>query len=249
MKHQVNWNTIFCAIQHLPWRNIWLADNPDEVSNDICPSWLDVIYQLRSSVCETRTSLGLMINAGVLFASSRRLFFGWPVIATGWIWKCVVFCQLRANENYLEAKCRFSDRNSPVSVTVQFLSSPLLNVRRFLSLRCSTRVRHYLRLLVGVVDWCASLSIRVICCRIILTASRPWGLLICRSLAIRLTTFASRSNDVRHLLLDLDPYGDADLFSMFSCFLKITAHVMVQRLSVVCRWLVRRRSFLLAGYR
>ena len=28
LKHQVNWNTVCGAIQDLPWRKIWLADNP-----------------------------------------------------------------------------------------------------------------------------------------------------------------------------------------------------------------------------
>ena len=49
----------------------------------IFPCWLDVIYQPRSSMCETRISVGLMINAGMLLASSRRLIFGGPVIALG----------------------------------------------------------------------------------------------------------------------------------------------------------------------
>ena len=31
LKHEVNWNTVCGAIQDLPWRNIWLADNPVEV--------------------------------------------------------------------------------------------------------------------------------------------------------------------------------------------------------------------------
>ena len=41
----------------------------------------------------------------------------------------------------------------------------------------------------GLVDWCASRLVRLICCRFILTASSPWSLLICRSLAIRLLIF------------------------------------------------------------
>ena len=81
MKHQVNWNTVCGAIQDLPWRNIWLAVNPVEVFNEICPCWLDVMYQQRSSMCITRISLGLVINAGMLLASSRRLIFGEQVIA------------------------------------------------------------------------------------------------------------------------------------------------------------------------
>ena len=34
LKHQVNRNTVCRAIQELPWRNIWLSDNPVEVLND-----------------------------------------------------------------------------------------------------------------------------------------------------------------------------------------------------------------------
>ena len=31
LKHQVNWNTVCGAKRELPWRNIWLPDNPVEV--------------------------------------------------------------------------------------------------------------------------------------------------------------------------------------------------------------------------
>ena len=33
-KHQVNWNTVCGAMQDLPWRNIWSANNPVEVLNE-----------------------------------------------------------------------------------------------------------------------------------------------------------------------------------------------------------------------
>ena len=33
LKHQVNWNPVGGALQDLPWRNIWSADNPVEVLN------------------------------------------------------------------------------------------------------------------------------------------------------------------------------------------------------------------------
>ena len=58
-----------------------------------------------------------------------------------------------------------------------------------------------------------------------------------------LTRFALRSRKVRHLLLDLDPYGGTDPLGMFSLFLKTTANVMVPRLRVVFRRLVRLISF------
>ena len=84
LKHQVNWNTICDAIQDLPWHNIWLAFNPVEVLNEHVPSWLDVLYQPRSSVCATMISLGLMMNASVCLAASRRLIFGGQMI-TLWL--------------------------------------------------------------------------------------------------------------------------------------------------------------------
>ena len=34
LKHQVNWTTVRGAVQDLPWRNIWSADNPVEVLNE-----------------------------------------------------------------------------------------------------------------------------------------------------------------------------------------------------------------------
>ena len=40
------------------------------------------------------------------------------------------------------------------------------------------------------------------------------------------TTFAFRSNEVRLLLLDLDPYGGTDPLGMFPLFLKRTADAM-----------------------
>ena len=41
----------------------------------------------------------------------------------------------------------------------------------------------------------------------------------------RLTTFAFRSREVRHLLLDFDPYGGTDPLGMFPHFLRRTADV------------------------
>ena len=34
LKKKVNWNTVCGAIQDLPWRYIWLTDNPAEVLNE-----------------------------------------------------------------------------------------------------------------------------------------------------------------------------------------------------------------------
>ena len=51
-------------------------------------------------------------------------------------------------------------------------------------------------------------------------------------------TFSFRSNEVRCLLLDLDPYGDTDPLGMFPIFLNRTADVMTPslcRISAACR--------------
>ena len=48
---------------------------------------------------------------------------------------------------------------------------------------------------------------------------------------------------MKHLLLDLDPYGGTDRLSMFPLFLKRTADVMAPNFSVVFRRLVRLGSF------
>ena len=34
LKHQVNWDTVCGAIRELPWRSIWLSDNPIEVLSE-----------------------------------------------------------------------------------------------------------------------------------------------------------------------------------------------------------------------
>ena len=119
-------------------------------------------------------------------------------------------------------------RVSLVTETGLFLwmSSPLISGGRLLSLRCSALVRYCLRLLMRVMDWCVSLLVMLICCRIILTASSQGRLLICRSPAILQLILLPRSGEVRRLMLDLDPYGGTDPLGMFPLFLKRTAEVM-----------------------
>ena len=88
--------------------------------------------------------------------------------------------------------------------------------------------------------------VRLISCRVILTANSPGRLFISRSLAIRinsLTIFAFRSSEVSRLLLDLDPCDGTDPLVMFHLFLKRTADFMDPRLSIVFRRLIHLGSF------
>ena len=83
LKHQGNWNIVCGAIQDLPWPNIWLADNPVEVLNEYL-SLLVGRYVPTKVICVcNRISLWLMIKAGMLLSSNRRLIFGGPVISLG----------------------------------------------------------------------------------------------------------------------------------------------------------------------
>ena len=98
-----------------------------------------------------------------------------------------------------------------------WMSSPLINVGP-------------LQLEFDIVSMGGGLvCVRLICCRIILTASSPGRLLICLSLAPPFpsrTTFAFRSREVR-LLLVSDPYGGTDPLGMFPLFIKRPADVLL----------------------
>ena len=67
LKLQVNWNTVCGAIQDLPWRNIWSADNPVEVLNEHLSLLVGRYVQPRSSVCATRINLVFVLSMLVCF--------------------------------------------------------------------------------------------------------------------------------------------------------------------------------------
>ena len=86
-----------------------------------CCCWLDVLSQPRSSVCATKINLGLVVNDGMLLASSRKLIFGGPMIAFGLTGMSLstVKCQVRANETSSEAKRQLSSRNRNILMNAQ----------------------------------------------------------------------------------------------------------------------------------
>ena len=149
---------------------------------------------------------------------------------------------MRANETYSEAKHQFSVRNRDVLMNVEYPHK-----------------------------WCSTLKPAVFGPSSLLPPLvREGGGLVCESVGkadllsdhfdskqsreaidLQLTchpspsliTFAFRSSEVRHLLLDLDPYGGTDPLGMFPLFLKKT-DVMAPCVSVVFWRLVRLGSFL-----
>ena len=193
LKHQVNWNTVCDAIRELPWDNIWLSDNPVEVLNEHL-SLLVRRYVPTKVICvRNKDKHWFDDQCRHAFGLKQEAHLRWTRVHSRVNWEDFV-CQVRANETYSEAKRQFSDKNRDVLMNVQsphkwwftlksavFGSSLLLPplVSEGGGLVCE---------LVGKADLC----------RIILTASSPVRLLICRSLLIRLLVLPPlRSGRVR----------------------------------------------------
>ena len=99
LKHQANWNTVRGAIRELPWRNIWLSDNPVEVLNEHLSLLVGHHKPWFDDQC--RHAFGLKQEAHLRWTR-----------ACSWVnWEEFVRYQVRANETYSEAKSQFSDRN------------------------------------------------------------------------------------------------------------------------------------------
>ena len=119
LKHQVNWNTVCGAIRELPWRNIWLSDNPVEVLNEqlsllagrYVPTKVIRVRNKDKPWCndQCRHAFGLKHEADLRWTRDRSLDN----------WEEFVRYQVRDNETYLEAKRQFSVRNRDVLMNVQ----------------------------------------------------------------------------------------------------------------------------------
>ena len=83
LKHQVNWNTVCGATQEPPRSNIWLSDNPVEVLNEHLSLLVGRYVPTKVIRVRNKYKLGLMINAGMLLASSKRLIFVGPGSLSG----------------------------------------------------------------------------------------------------------------------------------------------------------------------
>ena len=175
LKHQVNYNTVWGATRDLPRRNIWHADNPTRVFLSDNPTkvirvlnndrpWLDDQFQ---------HAFGLKQESDLRWTHDRSWVNWEEFVAVKW--------------ELIKPTRR--PRVSLVPKTGMFLwmGSLLISGGPLLSPPGSARVRHchpcWWRWWTA---WCASRLAKLICSRIILMASIPGSLLICRSLAIRL---------------------------------------------------------------
>ena len=168
---------------------------------------------------EKRINLGLMINAGMLVSSSKRLSFGKPVITLGLTGKSLSCCQVRANETYSEAKCQLGDRNRDVCMNVQ---SP----HQWWSILKSTEFGSSLSLppLAGGTGGLVCESVGktdLLSDHFDTKQSREAvDLSLTYHPSPNFTTFSFRSSEVRHLLLDFEAYSGTDPLGMFPLFLR-----------------------------
>ena len=115
---------------------------------NICPCWLEVTYQPRSSVCGTRIRLGLVSNADMLLASSRRLIFGGPVIVLGLTGKSFSAVQWELIKPVRRPSI------SLVAETRMFLWMPI----PLISGGWTSSLPRRLESIMRVVDWCESIG-------------------------------------------------------------------------------------------
>ena len=178
-------------------------------------------------MCVTRISLGLMINAGMLWASSRReAHLRWTSDSSRVNREEFVRYQVRANETYCEANRQFSDRNRAVLMNVLYAHKRWSTLKSAVFSTSSSfppLVHEGGGLVFVSVGNSDLLSDHFDSKQSREAVDLP---LTCHP-SPSLTTFACRSKEFRRLLLDLDPYGGIDPLGMFPLFLKRTADVMV----------------------
>ena len=115
LKYQVNWNTVCGAIWELPWRNIWLADNPVEVLTEHLSLLLGryvatKVIPVRNKDNQCMHGFGLKQEVHLWWTHDRSLVNRGEFVR----------CQVRGNETYLEAKRQFNERNWDVLMNVKF---------------------------------------------------------------------------------------------------------------------------------
>ena len=129
LKHQVNWKTVCGAIQELPWRNIWLSDNPVEVLNEHLSLLVVGYVQIKIIRVRNKDKPWFDDQCRHAFGLRQEAHLRWTLDRFWVIWEEFVRCQVKANETYL-AKRQFNARNRDVLMNASLLISggPLLSL-------------------------------------------------------------------------------------------------------------------------
>ena len=114
LKHQVNWNRICGATQHLPWRNIWSADNPVEVLKAYLLLLVGRFFPTKVIRVRNKDEPWFDDQFRHAFGLKQEAHLWWTRNRSQVNWEEFVCCQVRANETYSEANRQLSDRNYDV---------------------------------------------------------------------------------------------------------------------------------------
>ena len=153
-------------------------------------------------------------------------------------WEEFVCCEERANETYLNAKCQFSARNREVLMNDKSPHKWLSTLKSAvfgLSSSMPPLVGGMVCESVGKADLSDHFDGK--------QSRESVDLPLTCHPSPSLTSFASRSSEVRRLLFDLEPNEGSDPLDMLHLFLKRTANVLAPCLSVVFRRIVLLGSF------
>ena len=119
LKHQVNWRTVCGAIQHLPWRNIWLADNLLQVLDEHLSQLVGCYVPTKLIDVRKKDKPWFDDQCRHAFSLKQEAQIRWTRDRSRINWEKFVRGHVRVNETYSEAKRQFSDRNRDVLVNVQ----------------------------------------------------------------------------------------------------------------------------------
>ena len=112
-------NTVCGAIQDLPWRNNWHADNPVEVLNEHLSLLVGRYVQTKDIRVRNSYKPWFYDQCRHAFGLKQEAHLRWTRDRSRVNWEEFVRCQVRANETYYEAKRQFSDRNRAVLMNVK----------------------------------------------------------------------------------------------------------------------------------
>ena len=165
-------------MRELPWRNILLSDNPFEVLKEHLSLLVGLYVPTKVIHVRNKDKPWFYDKCRHAFGLTQEAYLRWTRDRTRVNWEEFVCCQVRANETYSEAKRQFSDRNRDVLMNVQSPHKWWSPLKSAVFGSCSS-----LPPLFGEGGGLfVSRLVRLICCRIILTASSPERLLIYHSL-------------------------------------------------------------------
>ena len=114
LKHQVNWSTVCGAIQDLPWRKIWHADNPVEVLNQHLSQVVGRYVPIKVIHVRNKDKHWFADQCRHAFGLKQEAHLRWSCDCSQVNLVEFVHCQVGANKTYWETKLQFNDRNRAV---------------------------------------------------------------------------------------------------------------------------------------